>query len=106
DQAKAQAERGLHGKMEGHAEMDMAVTDEGPILKRIMSDKGKTAISHYFVMDWLSVWKDVAGGLLIAGALKVWVTKRFWRSCFMSSRPLAAVLWNSGISFGGVIAFI
>jgi len=133
DQAKAQAERGLHGKMEGHAEMDMAVTDEGPILKRIMSDKGKNAISHYFVMDWLSVWKDVAGGLLIAGALTVWVPKSFWRSFFLSSRPefakfwgpivgpfiaiisfvcsvgnvpLAAVLWNSGISFGGVIAFI
>jgi len=56
DRARAQAERGLHGKMEGHAEMDMAVT-EGPILERIMSDRGKSAISHYFVMDWLAVWK-------------------------------------------------
>src|SRR6266567_741139 len=132
DQARAQAERGLHGKMEGHAEMDMAVT-EGPILNRILSDRGKTAISHYFVMDWLSVWKDVAGGLLIAGALAVLVPTSFWRSFFLSSHPefskfwgpiigpfiaiisfvcsvgnvpLAAVLWNSGISFGGVIAFI
>lgn len=132
DQARTQAERGLHGKMEGHAEMDMAVT-QGPILKRIMSDRGKTAISHYFVMDWLSVWKDIAGGLLIAGALAVWVPENFWRSFFLSSHPefakfwgpvvgpfiaiisfvcsvgnvpLAAVLWNSGISFGGVIAFI
>jgi hypothetical protein len=52
--ARAQAEKGLHGKMEGHAEMDMAVT-EGPILKRILSEKGKTAISHYFVMDWLDL---------------------------------------------------
>jgi uncharacterized protein len=133
DHARAQAERGLHGKMEGHAEMDMAVTEEGPILKRIMSEKGKTAISHYFVMDWLSVWKDVAGGLLIAGALAVFIPTNFWRSFFLSSHPefakfwgpvvgpfiaiisfvcsvgnvpLAAVLWNSGISFGGVIAFI
>ena len=63
DQAKNQAERGLHGKMEGHAEMDMAVTEKGPILHRIMSDRGKTAISHYFVMDgfpsgrmWLAVF--------------------------------------------------
>src|SRR5437868_4728506 len=133
DQARAQAERGLHGKMEGHAEMDMALMDEGPILKRIMSDKGKTAISHYFVMDWLSVWKDVAGGLLIAGALGAVVPPSFWKSFFLASHPefakfwgplvgpfiaiisfvcsvgnvpLAAVLWNSGISFGGVIAFI
>jgi uncharacterized membrane protein YraQ (UPF0718 family) len=132
DTARTQAERGLHGKMEGHAEMDMAVT-EGPILKRILSDKGKTSISHYFVMDWLSVWKDIVGGLLIAGALAVFVPTGFWRSFFLSSHhefskfwgpivgpliaiisfvcsvgdvPLAAVLWNSGISFGGVIAFI
>src|SRR5205085_7948534 len=42
DQARAQAERGLHGKMEGHAEMDMAVT-EGPILRRILSERGNTA---------------------------------------------------------------
>src|SRR5437660_7857690 len=34
-EALAQANKRLHGKMEGHAEMDMAVT-EGPILKRIL----------------------------------------------------------------------
>ncbi len=132
DEARAQAEKGLRGRMEGHAEMDMAVT-EGPILKRMLSGKGRTAISHYFVMDWLAVWKDIAGGLLIAGALGVLVPETFWRSFFLSSHPvfakfwgpiigpfiaiisfvcsvgnvpLAAVLWNSGISFGGVIAFI
>ena len=66
NEAKAQADRGIAGKMEGHAEMDMSVS-EGTILQRIFSDKGLTAISHYFVMDWVSVWKDIAGGLLIAG---------------------------------------
>jgi uncharacterized membrane protein YraQ (UPF0718 family) len=69
ENARTQTERGRHGKMEGHAEMDMAVT-EGPILQRILSDRGKTTISHYFVMDWLSVWKDVVGGLVIAGAVR------------------------------------
>ena len=24
-------------------------------------------------MDWVSVWKDIVGGLLIAGALAAWV---------------------------------
>src|SRR5438477_2180797 len=86
DEARAQAERGLRGKMEGHAGMDMAVT-EGPIFKRILSDRGKTAISHYFVMDWLAVWKDVAGGLLIAGALGVLVPQTFWKSFFLTSHP-------------------
>jgi hypothetical protein len=49
--AKRQADRGLVGSMEGHAEMDMSVT-EGPILKRATSPEGFTSISHYFVMDW------------------------------------------------------
>ena len=132
DQAKRQADRGVRGSMEGHAEMDMAVT-EGPLSTRIMSEEGRTAISHYFVMDWVSTWKDITGGLLLAGVLAVLVPKGFWRGFFLASHsvlakfwgpivgplaaiasfvcsvgnvPLAAVLWNGGISFGGVIAFI
>jgi hypothetical protein len=48
---------GLPGKMEGPAEVDTAVT-EGPIIRRILSERGTTAI----VTTRLSVWKDVAGG--------------------------------------------
>src|SRR5919197_986110 len=118
--------------MEGHAEMDMSLT-EGTLWQRIYSDRGFTAISHYFVMDWASVWKDIFGGLLLAGALGAWVPRAWWQAFFFSrdplisaiwgpligplvsvisfvcsigSVPLAAVLWNGGISFGGVIAFI
>ena len=87
--AYRQAERGLVGSMEGHAEMDMAVT-EGPILKRATSPEGFTAISHYFVMDWASIWKDIVGGLLITGLWgrgcragsgrpSSFQTTRFWR---------------------------
>src|SRR5437879_3810683 len=50
-EARAQADKGVAGRMEGHADMDMAVT-EGSIWSRIRSPKGFTAISHYFVMDW------------------------------------------------------
>src|SRR5262249_5582547 len=94
---------------------------------------GFTATSQYFVMDVLAVWKDIAAGLLIAGALAAWVPSDFWKEFFLVSHPtaakvwgpvvgplvavisfvcsvgnvpLAAVLWNGGISFGGVIAFI
>ena len=132
DAAREQAGKGLKGKMEGHAEMDMAVT-EGPLLRRIFSAKGWTAISHYFVMDWLAVWKDIAVGLLLAGALGAWVPQSFWNRFFLTGHPLlakfwgplvgpvvailsfvcsvgnvplAAVLWNGGSSFGGVIAFL
>jgi uncharacterized membrane protein YraQ (UPF0718 family) len=97
------------------------------------SDRGFTAISHYFVMDWAAVWMDIVGGLAIAGALAAWVPNTFWQFFFLTGHPvlatfwgpivgplvavisfvcsvgnipLAAVLWNGGISFGGVIAFI
>ncbi|HJV66291.1 MAG TPA: permease [Geomonas sp.] len=132
DSARQQAEKGAVGKMEGHAAMDMSVT-EGPLLSRVFSVKGMTAASHYFVMDWAMVWKDIVGGVVIAGALAAWVPRTFWSAFFLSGHPqlakfwgpvvgpvvailsfvcsvgnipLATVLWNGGISFGGVIAFI
>jgi uncharacterized protein len=132
EMARRQAERGLRGSMEGHAEMDMAVT-QGSIWSRITSPQGFTAIAHSFVGDWAAIWRDVVGGLLIAGALAAWVPERFWHEFFLISHPglaklwgpvigpivsivsfvcsignvpLAAVLWNGGISFGGVISFI
>src|SRR3981189_236940 len=79
---KAQADRGIAGRMEGHAEMDMSVT-EGSLWQRITSEKGLTVISHYFVMDWAAVWLDIAGGLLIAGVLAAWVPAEFWQSFFV-----------------------
>ena len=133
DEARRQADKGIAGRMEGHAEMDMSVGGDGSLWQRITSDQGFTAISHYFVMDWASVWLDIAGGLLMAGALAAWVPAEFWQSffgvdhpllatlwgpivgplvavisfvCSVGNIPLAAVLWNGGISFGGAIAFI
>src|SRR5713101_1817763 len=47
-QAREQADRGVTGRMEGHAEMDMSVPAEGSFWNRIMSENGLTAISHYF----------------------------------------------------------
>ena len=130
--AKAQAEKGLMGRMEGHAAMDMSVSG-GSFFQKLFSGKGVTAVSNYFVMDWASVWVDIVIGLLIAGALAAWVPDSFWRTFFLSSNPtlariegplvgplvamfsfvcsvgnvpLAAVLWRGGISFGGVVSFI
>src|SRR5437588_10110278 len=51
DEAKKQADRGVAGRMEGHAEMDMSVTEGGSFWQRMTSDRGLTAISHYVVMD-------------------------------------------------------
>ena len=51
EQAKKQADKGVAGRMEGHAEMDMSITEGGSLWQRMTSDRGLTAISQYFVMD-------------------------------------------------------
>jgi hypothetical protein len=38
-EAKAQADRGIAGRMEGHAEMDMSVPNHRPVWQRITSRK-------------------------------------------------------------------
>jgi hypothetical protein len=110
-----------------------AALSSGSVLSRALSRRGFTAISHFYVMDWASVWVDIVAGLLIAGALAAWVPHSFWTGLFLShdpvwskvvgpligpavavisfvcsigNVPLAAVLWNGGISFGGVVAFL
>ena len=130
--AKTQAEKGMMGRMEGDAAMDMSVSG-GSFFSKLLSGKGLTAVSNFFVMDWASVWVDILLGLLIAGALAAWVPDSFWRAFFFTSNPtlakiegplvgpfvalvsfvcsvgnvpLAAVLWKGGISFGGVVSFI
>ena len=130
--ARKQAERGLIGRMEGHAAMDMSL-HSGTFWQKLTSAKGYTATTHYYWMDWYSLWPDIAGGLLISGCLAAWVPQHFWQGfflvghpmlaklwgplvgplvavlsfvCSVGNVPLAAVLWNGGISFGGVIAFL
>ena len=133
DQARRQAELRIVGSnMEGHGEMDMSITD-GHFLTRLFSLRAFTSISHNFYMDVYSLYFDIGIGFLIAGALAAWVPDSFWQAFFLTNHPtlntfwgpvigpvismlsfvcsvgnvpLAVVLWNGGISFGGVISFI
>jgi uncharacterized protein len=85
-------------------------------------------------MDVSMLWKDLLGGFLIAGALAALVPDGAWKALFLNGAPpglqlvgnavigpiiamlsfvcsignvpLAAILWASGISFGGVLAFL
>lgn len=134
DAAVAQANEGIAGRMEGHAGHDMSVGGGGTVFQRMVSKDGITAISHFFVMDILMMWKEIATGLLVTGALAAWVPQRVWQHFFLTGHtgflptlwsaavgpivavlsfvcsigniPLAAVLWNGGISFAGVVSFI
>src|SRR5439155_263406 len=92
-----------------------------------------TAISHSFYMDLNALYVDLGLGFLIAGALAAWVPNTWWQAFFLTNHPtlnefwspligpvismlsfvcsvgnvpLAVVLWNGGISFGGVISFL
>ena len=133
EEARKQAELGRAGSMEGHAAMDMSIRSGGSFRQRLFSRDGYTAVSHIFVMEWAAVIRDIVLGLLIAGAIGAWVPDSFWQHLFLTSHPLGAklwgpiigpvisllsfvcsignvplagVLWNGGISFGGVVAFI
>ncbi len=133
DGARMQSDRGLAGSMEGHAAMDMTIGTEGSLWQRLRSQEGLTSVSRIFVMEWAAVIRDIVLGLLIAGGVAAWVPDSFWHHFFFVDRPLlskiwgpligpvvsllsfvcsignvplAAVLWNEGISFGGVISFL
>ncbi len=133
EDARRNAARGIPGIMEGHAAMDMSVAGGGTVWRRLFSASGLTAVSHVFVMEWAAVVRDVAIGLLLAGAASAWVPVSFWHHLFLTGHPLlaaawgpiigpavsvlsfvcsignvplAAALWNGGISFGGVVSFL
>ncbi len=92
-------------------------------------------VAQNFAMDISMLWKDLVGGFLIAGFLSAaFVPGDWWATLFLKGTspwvrvpvnaavgplvavisfvcsignvPMAAVLWASGISFGGVLAFL
>jgi uncharacterized protein len=132
DEARKQAERGLLGRMEGHAAMDMAATGD-TWWARLRSPEAFTAVSNIFVMEWAAVLPDIVLGLVLSGCIAAWVPAAFWQRfflvghpllarwwgpfagplvalvsfvCSVGNVPLAAVLWQHGLSFGGVVAFL
>ena len=114
--------------------MDMSVPTEGSFWRRLFSGEGFTAVSHIYVMEWAAILRDIVAraahrrcdrgvgpGNVLAELLSRPITRllaALWGPivgplvvdpvfvCSIGNVPLAAVLWNGGISFGGVIAFI
>jgi uncharacterized membrane protein YraQ (UPF0718 family) len=102
--------------------------------EKLRSADGWRYVAHYFRMDWSMLQNDLVLGFLIAGFLAVAIPNSWWQHVFVSNAapwwrmlenalvgpiiavlsfvcsignvPLAAVLWQGGASFGGVIAFL
>jgi uncharacterized membrane protein YraQ (UPF0718 family) len=114
-----------HGSMEAEG---------SSVMERLRNPATRVSIAQNFAMDFSMLWKDLLGGFLIAGALAAFVPDHAWKVLFLNGAapgvqlvgnavvgpiiailsfvcsignvPLAAVLWASGISFGGVLAFL
>lgn len=106
----------------------------GTVWDRLCRGETWTRVAQGFAMDWSMLWKDVVLGFVIAGALSVFVPSGVWQAlfvkgaspwsqvpanallgplvavlsfvCSIGNVPMAAILWGSGVSFGGVLAFL
>jgi uncharacterized protein len=101
--------------------------------RQLLSLQAWSSVAHNFRGDWEMLWKEIAGGFLIAGYVSLlprgffnglfithaWAPLRIAENvlvgpivaalafvCSIGNIPLAAVLWAGGISFSGVIAFV
>ena len=125
--ARRQAADGI-----GHAHE--AAEQPGSVWEKLGRASTWVSVSQSFVMDVSMLWKDLVLGFLIAGGLAAFVPNGVWQALFVQGHsawvmvpanallgplvavlsfvcsignvPLAAVLWGSGVSFGGVLAFL
>jgi uncharacterized membrane protein YraQ (UPF0718 family)/YHS domain-containing protein len=130
-EARARAEVAVAGHHHG-AEAEEALEREG-WRRRIRTAGGWADAASYTMSDLTMLRKEMAAGFVIAGSLSVLVPNHVWADvfvrghgawtslenalvgpfiavisfvCSIGNVPLAAALWNGGISFGGVVAFI
>jgi uncharacterized membrane protein YraQ (UPF0718 family) len=115
--------------------MDHDMTVEGATWwDKVRSAQFPIVMAQHFAMDWSMLWVDLILGFLIAGFLAAFVPNGVWHVLFFTNAPgwaqtvggafvgplvailtfvcsignvpMAAILWASGISFGGVLAFL
>jgi uncharacterized membrane protein YraQ (UPF0718 family) len=119
--------------VDGH-EHEAMVIEGGSFWDKLCKPEARIAIAQNFTMDFMMLWKDLLGGFVIAGFLSAFVPADAWKALFLTGTspwlqvplnallgplvaiitfvcsignvPMAAVLWASGISFGGVLAFL
>lgn len=129
EEGRAHDDRGVNAMEHG----DMLAPGR-TLWQKLRSGQGWVYVAHYVRMDWSMLWKDMLGGFLIAGFIAVLVPNNVWHTLFVQNAPaplrllenalvgpliavisfvcsvgnvpLAAVLFTSGITFGGAIAFL
>ena len=132
--AKLAEEARHHPETAGGHEHEAMVLEGTGFWQKLTDQRARIVIAQNFAMDWSMLWKDLLAGFLIAGALSAFVPDHLWKSLFLTGTspwlqvpvnallgplvavvtfvcsignvPMAAVLWGSGISFGGVLAFL
>ena len=127
DAAKSGAmQSGMHG--------DPAEGLPGPWQEKLRSREAWQRIGVVYRGEWGMVWKDLLFGFLVAGAVATLVPDRWFQAIFpselaplllvvvhallgpvlalatiigsMGNGPLAAVLWENGVLFAGILAFL
>jgi uncharacterized membrane protein YraQ (UPF0718 family) len=128
-------EEARHHPEQGGGHDHSAMVVEGRTFRdKLRNPEAPIRIAQNFTMDLWMLWKDLLGGFLVAGFLSAFIPTGVWEALFLNGAspwiqiplnallgaiiaivtfvcsignvPMAAVLWASGISFGGVIAFL
>lgn len=111
----------------------MPDVEDRPLREKMKSRRGWSDAAGYTIGDFTMLRVELVVGFVVAGLAMTVVPLHVWRSLFLSGHglwsaienaiigpflafisfvcsvgnvPLAAALWNAGITFGGVIAFI
>jgi uncharacterized membrane protein YraQ (UPF0718 family) len=121
------------GASSGHEHGDDTVAG-ATLWAKLRDPRTRVLIAQTAAMDWSMLRTDLMLGFLIAGMLAVFVPPGVWHIffftggppivtlplnavagaalaivtfvCSIGNVPMAAVLWGTGVSFGGVLAFL
>jgi uncharacterized protein len=132
-EARVAAERRVPSHGHGHGIDPDAMLEHQGWRRRVRSAGGWADAASYTMSDLTMLRREIAIGFVVAGFLSVLVPSHvwvdvfvqghgFWTSlenavvgpfvavvsfvCSVGNVPLAAALWQGGISFGGVVAFL
>jgi uncharacterized membrane protein YraQ (UPF0718 family)/YHS domain-containing protein len=120
-------------RLAGAGDPTGTVDEAEPFGARLRSRRGWQDAAGYTVSDLTMLRKELLIGFVVAGFLAALVPTGFWQSIFLTGHgfwgalenvvlgpflaiisfvcsvgnvPLAAALWQGGIGFGGVVAFV